>query len=108
MVLADYEMSRAIDKIVAGVEEGESFSDLLRHSEAFPAIVVGFTELGEETGQLSLSYKHLAEMLEEEIDLLLNTLMSALEPLMIGVMGGIVGYIVIAMFLPLYQMLNGV
>ena len=108
MVLADYEMSRAIDKIVAGVEEGESFSDLLRHSEAFPAIVVGFTELGEETGQLSLSYKHLAEMLEEEIDLLLNTLMSALEPLMIGVMGGIVGYIVVAMFLPLYQMLNGV
>jgi type II secretory pathway component PulF len=108
MVLADYEMSRAIDKIVAGVEEGESFSDLLRQSEAFPSIVVGFTELGEETGQLSTSYKHLAEMLEEEIDLLLNTLMSALEPLLIGVMGGIVGYVVIAMFLPLYQMLNGV
>ncbi len=108
MVLSDYETSRAIDRIVAGVEEGESFTELLRQSEAFPAIVVGFTELGEETGQLSSAYKHLAEMLEEEIDLLLNTLMSALEPLMIGVMGGIVGYVVIAMFLPLYQMLNGV
>lgn len=108
MVLSDYELSRAIDKIIAGVEEGESFAELIRQSEAFPAIVIGFTELGEETGNLSSAYKHLALMLEEEIDLLLNTLMSALEPLMIGVMGGIVGYVVIAMFLPLYQMLNGV
>lgn len=108
MVLSDYEMSRAIDKIVAGLEEGDSFAELIRQSQAFPALVVGFTELGEETGKLSTCYKHLAEMLEEEIDLLLNTLMSALEPLMIGVMGCIVGYIVIAMFLPLYQMLNGV
>lgn len=108
MVLSDYELSRAIDKIIAGVEEGESFAELLRQSDAFPAIVIGFTELGQETGSLSRAYKHLGEMLEEEIDLLLNTLMSALEPLMIGVMGGIVGYVVIAMFLPLYQMLNGV
>ncbi|MBS2038151.1 type II secretion system F family protein [bacterium] len=108
MVLSDYEMSFAIDKIIAGVEEGESFAELLRSSEAFPAIVVGFTELGQETGSLAKAYKHLSEMLEEEIDLLLNTLMSALEPLMIGVMGAFVGYIVIAMFLPLYQMLNGV
>ncbi|MFN8606820.1 MAG: type II secretion system F family protein [Vulcanimicrobiota bacterium] len=108
MVLSDYELSQAIDKIIAGVEEGESFADLLRDSQAFPAIVIGFTELGQETGSLAHAYRHLAEMLEEEIDLLLNTLMSALEPLMIGVMGGIVGYVVIAMFLPLYQMLNGV
>ncbi len=108
MVLSDYELSRAIDKIIAGVEEGESFAELLRQSNAFPAIVIGFTELGQETGSLSSAYKHLGEMLEEEIDLLLNTLMSALEPLMIGLMGGLVGYVVIAMFLPLYQMLNGV
>jgi type IV pilus assembly protein PilC len=108
MVLADHEMSRAIDQIIVGVEDGELFSELIRKTEAFPPMVAGFTELGEETGRLSRSYKHLAEMLEEEIDLLLNTLMAALEPLMIGVMGLIVGYVVIAMFLPLYQMLSAV
>lgn len=62
MVLSDYELSRAIDKVVAGVEEGESLADLLRLSEAFPPMVIGFTELGEETGQLSIAYEHLAEM----------------------------------------------
>ena len=108
MVLSDHEMSRAIDKIIVGVEDGEPFSELIRRSGVFPPMVAGFTELGEETGRLSSSYKHLAEMLEEEIDLLLNSLMAALEPLMIGVMGMIVGYVVIAMFLPLYQMLSAV
>lgn len=108
MVLSDYEMSRAIHKMVVGLEDGEPLSELIRQSEAFPPMVAGFTELGEETGRLSGAYKHLAEMLEEEIDLLLNSLMAALEPLMIGVMGLIVGYVVIAMFLPLYQMLSAV
>jgi len=108
MVLADYEVSRAIDQILVGVENGESLTDLLRQCEAFPPLVMGFTELGEETGRLSSAYRHLADMLEEEIDLLLNTATAALEPLMIGVMGGLVGYVVIAMFLPLYQVLNAV
>lgn len=108
MVLSDFEMSRAIDGIIVGVENGESLTDLIRQSQAFPPLVAGFTELGEETGRVSVAYRHLAEMLEEEIELLLNTATSALEPLMIGVMGGVVGTIVVAMFLPLYDMLNSV
>lgn len=106
MVLSDYAMSRAIDKLIVGIEEGESLTSLIRQHEVFPPLVVGFTELGEETGRMPVAYRHLADMLEEEIELLLNSFMAALEPLMIGVMGLIVGYVVVAMFLPLYQLLN--
>lgn len=106
MVLADYTTSRAIDKLIVGVENGEPFTELMREAEGFPPLVAGFTELGEETGRMALAYRRLAEMLEEEIDLLLNTLTAALEPLMVGAMGALVGYIVIAMFLPLYRMLS--
>lgn len=106
IVLADSMMSRSIDKLIVGVENGESFTGLIRQAEGFPPLVAGFTELGEETGRMSMAYKRAADMLEEEIDLLLNSLTAALEPLMVGVMGLIVGYVVIAMFLPLYQMLS--
>lgn len=107
MVLDDYVMSRAIDQVVVGVENGESLTELIRQSEAFPPVVAGFAELGEETGHMASAFRHLAQLLEEEIELSLNSLMSALEPLMIGLMGAIVGYVVVAMFLPLYTMLNG-
>jgi type II secretory pathway component PulF len=106
-VVDDYRMRGAIDQLILGVEEGEPIAEVMRQNGAFPALVVGFTELGQETGGVAKAYRHLSDMLEEEIELNLNTVTTTLEPLMVGLMGLFVGYVVIALFLPLYSILNG-
>ena len=70
-------------------------------------MVVNMIDIGEETGDLDTMLNKIADVYDEEVDVLVESLISLLEPLMIVVLGGIVGTIVIAMFMPLLALIEG-
>lgn len=96
--------AHALPKIIDSVKEGESFSVLLEQTKLFPNLVTKMVSVGEETGQLSDMLIKVADTYEEDVDVLVSSLSSLMEPLLIVLMGLIVGFIVVAMFLPLFNL----
>jgi type IV pilus assembly protein PilC len=97
---------RALTKVHDSIREGESFADPLRESKVCDAIVVNMIDVGEETGELDAMLLKVADNYDEEVDVAVASLVSLLEPLMVVVLGGIVGTIVVAMFLPMVAMIE--
>ena len=81
-------------------------AEALRNMYVFPPLLIEFLNVGEQTGQISHLLDKLAAIYEEDIDNAINSYTALLEPLMLGVMGLLVGYVVIAVFLPLYQLVD--
>ncbi|MFC1809733.1 type II secretion system F family protein [Candidatus Omnitrophota bacterium] len=92
-----------VPTIIQHVKEGESISALMEQSKRFPNLVIKLVNVGEETGDLSDMLTQVADNYEEEVDLLVGALASLLEPILIIFMGLVVGFIVISMFLPLFN-----
>lgn len=85
----------------ASIREGDTIADPLAESRMFPPMVVQMITIGEETGQLDSMLEKVAVFYENEVDSAVESLTAALEPVMIVGLGFVVGFIVIAMFLPL-------
>ena len=85
----------------ASIREGDTIADPLSESKMFPPMVVQMITIGEETGQLDAMLEKVAVFYEREVDAAVESLTAAIEPVMIVALGFIVGFIVIAMFLPL-------
>jgi type IV pilus assembly protein PilC len=102
----NYVFERALTKVHDSIREGESFADPLRESKTCDAIVVNMIDVGEETGELDAMLLKIADNYDEEVDVAVASLVSLLEPMMVVVLGGIVGTIVVAMFLPLVAMIE--
>lgn len=92
-----------IKNIAADIKDGASLSQAVKKSVYFPEYVVSIINVGEEAGTLEKSLKRIAVSYEEELGRLTRTLTSLLEPVMILVMGLVVGFIVTAMLLPIFQ-----
>lgn len=86
------------------LKEGGSFGKSLKQSNRFPVIVTNLIEIGEESGKLDEALSEIAGVYERETDEALRMATSLLEPLMILVMGLVVGFIVIAMLLPMFEL----
>jgi type IV pilus assembly protein PilC len=102
----NYVFEKALGNVHDSIREGESFSGPLRESKTCDAIVVNMIDVGEETGEMDAMLIKIADNYDEEVDVAVASLVSLLEPLMIVVLGGIVGTIVVAMFLPLVAMIE--
>ena len=85
------------------VKEGDPIAPALRSSSVFPAMVAGMVDVGEQTGALPELLMKIADTYDEEVDNSVNALTSLLEPIMIVLLAVIVGSIVIALFLPLFN-----
>lgn len=96
-------ISDAVLSARAAIREGEQIGDPLQRSGLFPPMVIQMIAIGEETGSLDAMLSKIADFYEAEVDATLASLTAALEPILIVLLGGIVGFIVIAMFLPLVQ-----
>ena len=96
----------AIMAVRKAVEEGKTLSGPLAETKVFPPMVVQMINVGEQTGALDQMLAKIADFYEEEVDTAVAGLMKLLEPLMIVVLGGIIGTIVTAMYLPMYSILN--
>lgn len=90
----------------ARIREGDRIGDPLRKSKLFPPMVVQMISIGEESGALDHMLTKIADFYESEVDAQLQSLTAAIEPLMIVFLGGAVGFIVIAMFMPLVSIIN--
>lgn len=90
----------------ASIREGEEIGRPLRDSGWFPPMVVQMIAIGEETGSLDSMLMKVSEFYESEVEMALSQLTSALEPMLIVFLGVIVGFIVIAMFLPLVSLIS--
>jgi type IV pilus assembly protein PilC len=88
------------------IERGETIAGPLKQTAVFPPMVVQMIGVGEATGALDTMLGKIADFYEEEVDVAVAGLLTLLEPLMIALLGGIVGGIVIAMYLPIFSLIN--
>jgi type IV pilus assembly protein PilC len=99
-------ISEAIMTARASIREGETVSAPLKTSGVFPPMVVQMISVGEQTGALDEMLTKIAVFYEAEVDTAVDTLTSIIEPCMIVVMGGIVGGMVVAMYLPMFKLIS--
>ena len=88
------------------IEGGDTIAGPLKQTEVFPPMVVQMIGVGEATGALDTMLGKIADFYEEEVDVAVAGLLTLLEPLMIALLGGIVGGIVIAMYLPIFSLIS--
>lgn len=89
------------------VSEGQTLAEpLSTRPKIFPPMVVQMIAVGEQTGALDEMLNKIADFYEEEVDIAVASLLSALEPLMIAFLGGVVGVIVVAMYLPMFKLVS--
>jgi type IV pilus assembly protein PilC len=88
------------------IERGETIAGPLKETNVFPSMVVQMIGVGEATGALDTMLGKIADFYEEEVDVAVAGLLTLLEPIMIALLGGIVGGIVIAMYLPIFDLIS--
>ena len=97
---------RAFSRVYESIREGETIAQPLREARVVDDIVVNMIDVGEETGDLDTMLNKIADNYDEEVEMLVESLVSLLEPIMIVVLGSIIGFIVIALFLPLIKLIT--
>jgi len=98
----------AVMKTRSSIQSGETIAGPLRESEVFPPMVVRMIDVGERTGALESMLTKIADFYEDQVDAAVAGLTSLIEPLLIVFLGLLVGFIAIAMFLPLFKMVEQV
>jgi type IV pilus assembly protein PilC len=96
----------AIDMVHDRVKEGEGVSAPLERTKVFPSMVTSMIDVGEETGELPEMLNRVADTYEEEVDNTVGAITSIIEPIMIVGLALVVGFIVIALFLPMVTIIQ--
>ena len=104
----NYVVEKAMADVINSVKQGGTIADPLKQAPVFPGMVVQMVAVGEETGALDAMLAKIADFYEDQVDSAVKSLTSILEPVMIIVVGGMVGFIVISMYLPLFKVYNAV
>lgn len=98
----------AMEEVISSVKRGGSISAPLAKLPVFPTMVTHMVGVGEETGALDSMLDKIADFYEDRVDASVKALTSIMEPIMIIVIGGIVGFIVISMYMPLFTVYNNI
>ncbi len=99
-------IANAVGEVHASIREGDNIATPLRRCKAFDDIVVNMIDVGEETGELPKMLSKIADNYDSEVDATVAGLTALLEPIMIIGLGGIVGFIVVALFMPMIDMMQ--
>ena len=99
-------MSNALGDVAASVKEGESIARPLERHPVFPAMVVQMIAVGEETGALDTMLAKISDFYDQEVEATVDALTSLIEPVLIAVMGASVGGMVIALYMPMFNIIN--
>ena len=94
----------SVGAISATIERGEGISTALGKHPIFPTMIIRMMTAGEQTGKIDQMLERVADFLDEEIEVILAGLTSLIEPLLIVVLGVLIGGLVIAMFMPIFKM----
>ncbi|MEE2882107.1 MAG: type II secretion system F family protein [Planctomycetota bacterium] len=101
-------ISDAIEKVCGSIREGETIAEPLGQSGVFDPLLVNMIDIGEETGELDKMLNKISDNYDLDVDVLVESLSSLLEPVLIVGMGGAVGFIVVALFMPLLSIIQQV
>ncbi|MFN0012311.1 MAG: type II secretion system F family protein [Phycisphaerales bacterium] len=104
--VGNYVYEKALNKVHDSIREGETFAQPLREAKVVDSLVVNMIDVGEETGDLDAMLLKIADNYDEEVDVAVNGMVKLIEPLLVVVLGGTVGTIVVAMFLPLVAIIE--
>ena len=96
----------AMGEVQQSVKEGQSITAPLERVSVFPAMVTQMISVGEETGSLDAMLNKIADFYEDEVNAAVKSLTSILEPILMLFVGGLVGLVVISMYLPIFNMMN--
>jgi type IV pilus assembly protein PilC len=101
-----YPLEASLEQIETDITKGTPLHQSMQQFNVYPAKMIQLIKVGEETNQLSYFFEKIADQYIEEVEYQTSTLSSVMEPLIIIFLGLIVGLILIAMYLPLFQMSN--
>jgi type IV pilus assembly protein PilC len=101
-------IEQAMAGVIESVKSGGTIADPLKESAVFPTMVSHMVSVGEETGSLDTMLSKIADFYEDQVDAAVKALTSILEPVMIIIVGGMVGFIVISMYLPLFKVYDAI
>ena len=99
-------IEEAVNKTRASIQNGETIASPLRDSAVFPPMVVRMIDVGERTGAMENMLSKIADFYEDQVDSAVAGLTSIIEPLLIVFLGVVVGFLVISMFMPMFDMIN--
>ena len=97
-------VAHVLEQMRAGAREGRPLADPLRESDLFPPMVAQMVAVGEETGKLANMLDEIAKYYEEQVNTMVERFTGLLEPMLLLTMGGIIGVLVLAMYLPIFQL----
>jgi type IV pilus assembly protein PilC len=101
-------VENAIRAVRSAISEGKSMSEPLEQTGIFPGMVVQMISVGEATGAMDQMLAKIADFYDDEVDVAVEALTSALEPMLMVFLGGIIGFVVVAMYLPIFKMAQNV
>ena len=102
----NYVFERALQRVHDSIREGETFAVPLKESKVCDSLVVNMIDVGEETGDLDAMLLKIADNYDEEVDVAVQSMVKLIEPLLVLFLGGAVGTIVVAMFMPLVAIIE--
>jgi type IV pilus assembly protein PilC len=101
-------VAEAMDEVYKSVRSGGTIAKPLSENPIFPSMVTHMVSVGEDTGQLETMFGKIADFYEAEVDAKIRALTSLIEPVMIMFVGGVVGFIVISMYLPIFALYDNI
>ena len=106
-VMSNYVVAQSVSGAVFGVEEGKKLGDVLRDNKYFPPLLVEMTGVGEESGSLEETLETIGAYFDSEVEEKSAKALGMLEPIMTIILGVVIGFIVIALYLPMFTMYSG-
>ncbi len=97
-------VQNAVDRVHDSVQDGGTIAAPLDESKVFPAMVVNMIDVGEETGAMDTMLMKVADIYDAEVEAAVDAMLALLEPMIIIVLGGIIGFIVVALYLPIFTL----
>jgi len=97
-------IEEAVLSVIDDIKQGKGLADPLREQGVFPPMVVQMIEVGEQTGALDAMMNKIADFYDEEVDTAVEGLTSMLEPMLMVFLGVVVGFVVVAMYMPIFKM----
>jgi len=104
--ISNIHIAEGVTGIIKAVKQGRSFSASAHEAGFFPQVVLQMIMAGEETAELDKIFLHISETNQQEIDLDLETLTTLLEPFLIVIIGIMIGFVIVAMYLPIFELMN--
>ncbi|MBI2432100.1 MAG: type II secretion system F family protein, partial [Candidatus Hydrogenedentes bacterium] len=97
-------IQNAVDKVHDSIKEGDTIAAPLDETKVFPAMVVNMIDVGEETGSLDAMLVKVADIYDAEVEAAVEAMLALMEPMIIICLGGVIGFIVISLYLPIFTL----